>query len=434
MTDLEMAGRALVERELVPLTPIVEIRARAAGVVSRRRARRRAAVALVLAVLVLAGALARGALAPDRHQRVATIPSTRVSPTAPVPAPTTAVGSLGTGVSAARLTRADLGMAATYDPLTGRSKLWLTRDSRTWQDVTPSRGISWTVEDVFALDDLHLWATSFDCAGATVTAWRSNDGGRTWITAPAGSHACSAGSTAQVQFVDAFHGWIVLSSANGPVARLEATTDGGATWSTLDTRLPDLGDVSFHTPHDGYLGSDPSIPFVSDLYVTHDAGRTWRQVTLPLDDRSWPNPSWSVIYGVPTFVDASDGVLPVTLANEGGADVEWWTTADAGGSWQLRTPPSIAGISAHGVEPTALLTSVTGAHVWWALTYFRGVTRVERTLDAGAQWSATDDAALSWRSPTWFGAANADVAWMLGRGLYATTDAGHTWYRFDPPT
>ena len=411
----------------------------------RVRARRRRVVAAVAAAAVLIGlvtwAVARSTTTRE-HGATTPASTTSVAPSTTASGPatsTTAEASRGPTVTAARITSAELGLAATFDPATDSSRLWLTRDSRTWRSVTPPGVVVGSFEDVLALDPLHLWATSSDCAGGGVTVWRSSDGGHTWAGAPAGFHNCSAGSFAHLQFVDPLHGWIVLTSANGPVTSLEATTDGGATWRQADARLPEDGDVMFSTPTDGYLGANPAGQFAfgaSALYVTHDAGRTWARVTIHLGDPGLPNPSWSVIYGVPTFVDASTGVLPITVASANIAAVEWWETTDGGASWHLHTPLTAApgGIDA-SPEPTMspLLSSVTGPHVWWVLARTSTGAHSSRTLDAGAHWSDTDDVQLSWPSPRWFGAANADVAWMLGNDLYATTDGGHTWTRIDPP-
>ncbi|HVN51383.1 MAG TPA: hypothetical protein VMT43_08120 [Acidimicrobiales bacterium] len=444
MTDLDRAGRLLVARELVPLTPVERIRDRAT-VLARQRARRRRGVIAVAAVVAVLVVVAAWALvhSTSTHEHVATTPAPVVTTTT---ATTPSTGSPSTtvapvrGVTAARLTRADLGMAATYDGASGRARLWLTRDTRTWQDVTPRAGIRGQIDDVFALDPSHLWAASFECGPNVETAWRSADGGVTWQSSILTTRNCSAGSTAHLQFVDASHGWAAVSMPNGPLESLMMTTDGGATWATVDPRLPRTGDVMFYTRTDGYLGGSVAMnrPFGDRgdaLYVTHDGGRTWRKVVVPLDDRSWPNPSWTVIYGVPTFVDSSDGVLPVTLTKANTALVEWWTTADGGVTWHLSTPPTagVAGIEPRTLEPTAALTSVTGPHAWWVVDDFRGTTETHRTTDVGAHWTHTDDTRLVWPSPTWFGAANADVAWVLGTHLYATTDGGHTWTQVDPP-
>jgi photosystem II stability/assembly factor-like uncharacterized protein len=432
LTDLERAGRLLVAREPIPVTPVDQIRARAAEVARRRTQRRRRSVAIATVVVVLIGlstwALARSV--PSREP-VATTPAPSTSVTIPsstVPQTTDAPATTGPIVGAARITSATLGMAATYGR-NGSNLLWLYL-AGTWHNVTPASGISGGVEDVFALDPLHLWAVSYDPM-AQEDVWRSVDGGQTWSHTVAGGH--SGYGKSQVQFVDTLHGWVMNESLNGPLAVLFATSDGGATWTRVDGRLPAEGIVSFYTASDGYLGSDPNVAYDAGLYVTHDAGRTWQEVKLPLDATSWPNPSWAVVYGVPTFVDDHDGVLPVTLAQANTADVEWWTTRDGGESWQLRTPPSASGVEAHPLEVTAQLTSVTGPHVWWTLGYHRGDTSVSVTLDAGAHWTDTDDTALSWPSPSWFGAANADVAWMRSAHLFGTTDGGHTWKVIDPP-
>ena len=441
MTELEMAGRALIECEPVPLTPIDQIRARASAVAARRRARRRRMVALAVVTAALVGAAAWARSRPTTtREPVAVVPAPTTAaptPTSRSIAPSTNAVSTGTVVTAARITSATLGMAATIPrPGDSQARLWLSHGTGAWQEVTPAGGILGDVEDVLALDPHHLYATSFNCAMAAVTAWRSVDGGRTWSHSPAGYHSCAVGSSG-LQFVDPLHGWIILRSPAAPFASLEGTTDGGATWHEVDHRLPAIGDLSFVTPAYGYLGVHLSLPDSRALYVTDDAGRTWHAVALPFDDRSLPNPSWSVTYGVPTFVDDRDGVLPVTLAKANTADLEWWTTNDRGSTWQLRTPPSVGlgGINDMPPEPAALPTSVTGPHVWWVFSRTSTGSQSWVTVDGGIHWTDREDTALPWPDPTWFGAANARVAWMLGRGrLYATADAGLTWMQIAPPT
>jgi photosystem II stability/assembly factor-like uncharacterized protein len=440
LTDLERAGRLLVAREPVPITPVEQIHARAARVAAQRARRRRRVIALAAAAVVVIGAatwaLTRSA---STHEPVATTPAPSATSTTAAARSTTVPPTTAAfppvAVTAARLTRADLGMAATVDePDADHAHLWLTRDGHSWSDVTPTIGISGPVEDLLALDPLHLWATSWDPASVDVTVWRSADGGHTWAHTIVGPH--SAAGASHLQFADPEHGWVELYSYSGNQADLLATTDGGATWTRVTPHLPEDGELMFYTPTDGYLGSDPSLPFGSGLFVTHDAGRTWRAVTLPFDERSLPNPkAWDVGYGVPTFVDDSTGVLPITVSQGNIAGVEWWETNDGGASWHLRTPLATApaGIYPNSESTTSpVLTSVTGPHVWWAVLGTETGTRTERTVDAGAHWSAADGSVPS-RSPTWFGAANADVAWMLGNGLYATTDGGHSWTRIDPP-
>ena len=76
MTDLELAGRALVARQPVPVTPLEEIRARAVSVARRRKARRRAGVTVAVVVALMVVVASAGLWTTGRrHERVATKPS-----------------------------------------------------------------------------------------------------------------------------------------------------------------------------------------------------------------------------------------------------------------------------------------------------------------------------------------------------------------------
>ena len=154
-----------------------------------------------------------------------------------------------------------------------------------------------TVEDVLALDPLHLWATSYDCAkrGGDRVADRRRRADVEPASRPAATR-CSTGDARAVQFVDPLHGWVVLSSASGPVdhasRRRPTVARPGA---RSDARLPEPGDVMFYTPTDGYLGASPAGQFAygtSALYVTHDAGRTWARVTIDFGE---PGPAEPVM-------------------------------------------------------------------------------------------------------------------------------------------
>jgi len=165
--------------------------------------------------------------------------------------------------------------------------------------------------------------------GTSITVDQTADGGRSW------RHLTSFSAPAQlelpqwVEFVDADDG-LMGGLAEGRLASLYATHDGGATWAP--TRLPDpperigagassvlsgaqalpggavMVDLSIY-PREGYRYAR------SYLYLSTDGGRSWSQ------PRALPGPQW----------DAVD--RRSVIATSGQA---LFTSSDGGGTWRRR--------------------------------------------------------------------------------------------------
>jgi photosystem II stability/assembly factor-like uncharacterized protein len=366
-------------------------------------------------------------------------------PSTPGP-PVTLGGGSGSGngddVTAARLFSAHLGLVATFNSNLGHARLWITTDSEHWRDITPPAssggiddGATGDFGDVYATDAQHLWAISVLCAAAHSTVWRSVDGGTSWASSSVSAPSCNYGAS-HIRFADALHGWVLQVSPTGPVEGLSSTTDGGQTWTDAG-RMPGLGDITFYSPTDGYGGgfNFSGVYGTSDLYGTHDAGRTWAQVSvnLPADLAGW-QPS----YGVPTFVDAMTGVLPVTLVKGTAQDVAMYATADAGSTWSLASGPRSLGIAdsfqagSPGLVPVAT-TSVPGSRTWWAIGNSAHRIWTQVTNDGGATWTSVTGG--TWSGGMQLTAANATTAWLLAGGgaLLATNDGGSSWSSLWPP-
>jgi photosystem II stability/assembly factor-like uncharacterized protein len=87
-----------------------------------------------------------------------------------------------------------------------------------------------------ALDPAHIWllVTSGSGKGAAPTLFRSVDGGATWSSVAAGIPVVG-GDVVSLQFLDADHGFVIQSGVPG--GQMLATTDGGRSWTAIDTSL-----------------------------------------------------------------------------------------------------------------------------------------------------------------------------------------------------
>ncbi|MFZ5857155.1 MAG: glycoside hydrolase domain-containing protein [Chloroflexota bacterium] len=129
-----------------------------------------------------------------------------------------------------------------------------------------------------------------------------------------------------VEFLDASHGWAVVSVSNG--YSLASTTDGGRAWQTRALRLPALrtADASiakifmnWRTESHGWLVFKfaTGINFSRGmLFVTFDGGETWTERELPLGEPV-------------TFTDENNGWI-----SGGPTGAEFFVTRDGGRSWE----------------------------------------------------------------------------------------------------
>ena len=150
--------------------------------------------------------------------------------------------------------------------------------------------------------------------------WHSIDGGKAWERQPSGTRA----SLRAVHFLTPYSGWAVGRielPGGGSSGVVLATTDGGLKWRTISTNsVPGLNLVKFFGEKTGVAAGDGSESFPSGLFVTLDAGRTWKAVPGPR------NPTW--LAG--DFSDPETGVLagawnrlaPVRDGSMGVADVD----------------------------------------------------------------------------------------------------------------
>lgn len=335
-------------------------------------------LALLGMCLVLLGCgqpVVAGVYGAGGQRNAASTPATPSGSTAPE-APT--VPAALPRVRAAHLITPTTGWA-----LTDQQLRWTTNAGNTWTTITPPKVQADRLLGVSFLDTLHGWAVAAGVPNATQQAGlvvlRSADGGKTWqestLAAPSGSYTIIPSGQAAIDFLDAQHGWIVVtlaSSSNFSRGELFQTVDGGATWQK--DSIPIGSPVRFVTTTDGWTAGGAGG---DHLYVTHDGGQRWTPQSLALPEAfAGRQPT----YAVPTFVDQQTGVLPVTLAADDtrASAIVFYVTQDGGRSWAAALTLTDAGRYGVGVPAR---TQIVDASTW--LTVRPGGQRVVVTRDGG---------------------------------------------------
>ncbi len=158
-----------------------------------------------------------------------------------------------------------------------------------WHCATPtSMRPGMTAGGTF-MDLNNAWVVPEQQSLAGITIWLTHDGGQHWQNATI--HGSQLEPIEPPHFLTTQQGWIEVATNGGPGAGSESvalfhTSDGGLTWSQLaSTDDPRSGlsrgglksGISFKDALNGWAtGHDAS--FTPWLYVTHDGGKTWRQL------------------------------------------------------------------------------------------------------------------------------------------------------------
>jgi len=212
-------------------------------------------------------------------------------------------------------------------------------DSRIYH--TTDGGASWTEQfrntdpkafyDCFAFWDARRAVVVSDAVDSRMVMRRTEDGGRTWNLVeglpPAvdGEGYFAASGTCVVAMGEEL-AW--FGSGAGAEARVGRTTDGGRSWTMVNTPVvhgtsgSGISTVAFFDPRHGLaLGGDLSRAndFTDNVAETTDGGVTWRLVGRPTFSGS--------VYGSAVVPDRAR-----TLVAVGPKGASW--TGDAGRTWQ----------------------------------------------------------------------------------------------------
>jgi len=195
---------------------------------------------------------------------------------------------------------------------------------------------------LFALDDSHVWAVTN--ADGNLNIFRTANAGASWLSAPVGSGATYP---IDLRIRDGIHG--VLAAGDQP-GTLHATADGGASWTSLSGPPQAAAAACYGVRaawlHDQtYIGSPGSCTGTAILlYITHDSGSTWQQLSIPQPAWTIFDPAQGYHTGAsPVFPSPTDGYAIAAAATCcGGGPAPYWallTTHDGGVHWTSQVLP-----------------------------------------------------------------------------------------------
>jgi photosystem II stability/assembly factor-like uncharacterized protein len=223
--------------------------------------------------------------------------------------------------------------------------------------------------------------------------------------------------------------------------RVDRTTDGGRSWTTVLQLNTPVGQVTVTGRADAWIitGCANSPAGCTSLWHSGDLGTTWTEIhaavsTMSFDTVSFANSDigWAVTYTTPLPGTPVGGAMPSVLkrTTDGGAT---WMTVDAGpcASTDL-SPIGLLGVVARNSLSAWLLCGGGGAGSF-------GEKTVAVTTDGGASWQVRAQATypggtdigqipLSGHA-SGMAIAPDGTAWMWGGRMVplASTDGGRTW-------
>ncbi|PVW15614.1 T9SS type A sorting domain-containing protein [Marixanthomonas spongiae] len=180
-----------------------------------------------------------------------------------------------------------------------------TDGGATWTDISPSTAGDFFQTIVFFDDDNGIAAANPEGVAST-KIYVTDDAGANWQEATGLIHAAY-----DVSYVSDVN---TLIAAGQPNQRISKSTDGGLTWTVVNTGLPTklLLGVDFAGDYGVAVGSN------GDTYITNDAGDTWERNLLQESGN---------FQGIHVF-DSERTII-------GGSNEKMFMTTDGGMNWEL---------------------------------------------------------------------------------------------------
>ncbi len=301
-----------------------------------------------------------------------------------------------------------------------------------WKNVTP-QNIQLTRESIAEFLTASLaWVATPQANGTMAQVLRTADGGQTWQQS-----TIQAAFLKQITFIDSLHGWILSGwgTKEGPAeaVRVFRTSDGGKTWSNVASALPASTDtpppgqlpfggrksgMHFLNTSTGWITGTAVVTGLAMLYVSHDGGSTWNQQSISLPPGV---PPAQLLLISPTFFSATDGVLPIIfsdLITGKGIATDIYVTQDGGATWKSTMPLSAA---------LGTIDFVDIQHGWAT----DGMV-LYSTSDGAQHWTKLSPNA-NFKQVTDLSFVSSTIGWAIGGQsntssfLLKTTDGGKTW-------
>jgi photosystem II stability/assembly factor-like uncharacterized protein len=249
------------------------------------------------------------------------------------------------------------------------------------------------------------------------TGMRTSDGGHSWAAVQFSAPAFLGNVNTEVPFSTVTFatprvGWV------GGMDGIEATTDGGKTWTAQMATAEPVEQFSFAGPEDGWALTP------DQLFATSDGGAHW---SAQPESRLGAFSNVQLVrpgFGVGVICGQSGGTRALATYN-------------GGRSWGLLPLPDPNELDCGSVPPSpGTMTGVCfgTAQTGWAVWRRPGASAiVKRTDDGGLRWSevatvntSPGPLACLGRSDVWLG-----LNWMENMatvgGVAASTDGGRTW-------
>lgn len=321
-----------------------------------------------------------------------------------------------------------------------------------WYDVTPPIG-RYEPGGFFALDTDTAWATySIGLYSMPVSAhvWRTTDGGQTWnasqefrldVDQYGEPYSSEFYIPRKMQFIDSQTGWLLIYVAdnmNSARPLFLRTDDGGATWTTINSRL-ELPDActgvgfSFVDSQTGWVGGNCFLQGVVSnklryfvmpdgwgIYKTLDGGRSYKQKTfMPMPDE----------FQQPDLLEKESncGELRVESFAEGVIGIEWGCSifAHLAADYKYFALSPDAGDTWHAWESAGNEEFIDGLHGWRLLS----TGELQQTADGGITWNTIKN--VTW-SEARFDFINETEGWAIVSDTRASTllhtiDGGLSW-------
>jgi DNA-binding CsgD family transcriptional regulator/photosystem II stability/assembly factor-like uncharacterized protein len=308
-------------------------------------------------------------------------------------------------------------------------------------DITPPGFAPAEIKGFHFLDHDHGWVVAAGRVGAQelteeLVVLRTTDGGQSWQSSTLAEAAAVYFNTrynpAYIDFLDQNRGWVVINTTqtgNSDSGELYRTDDGGATWTKLS--IPIGSAAQFSDTNNGIVAGGIAR---DRLFVTHDGGESWKDVSdiTPLAEPAGPR-----AFGKPMTVNDGRLLLPVTMAIENQPSLFiLYSSTDGGDSWrQLALTPigdgvtvgvpllshifpdgRIVGIPQDGVRGLVLASGPT-QFLEFQVNGLSGATAIDFANNAEGWALVTESGCRSFKSDCW----SVDY-------IEQTDDGGHTWY------
>ena len=301
---------------------------------------------------------------------------------------------------------------------------------RSWQVISP-RGVEGHLEYGFGAGSTS-WGWLEIQAGSSARVFTTADAGRSWTALPGGGHASIFGSLQFLTPRRGWLTQVGPAGMGSSAIWLLATGDAGRHWQMRMYRTGDPGDgtrgslpfgcykgIGFVTPSRAFAGGDcaggPSF-----LYLSTDGGRRWRPQQLPHAPGNCECDT-----SPPAFFSRRGGYLTNGMLMK---PQRVYVTGNAGRTWRLVRarawdPMAVEGTqlvsfpdARHGwviTGPAAISRTADGGRTWQRLpTPFDAARATIQFVSAREGFATVGDA---------------------GRGqLWGTADGGRTWRPLDP--